>query len=573
MKESELRNYYFMFRRWLWLVALCALLAGGTAYILNKRSRPVYQARATLLLEQSGTALTKNLLRTVQWDPATYSHLLPILLPETSARLKIGPISPGNISIQPVRDSQVIYLIVRDYDAQRATDIANTIPLVFDEYTESLLLDTYSEMKTSLSNEMKRLEGDITAAQTRLDVLGTPATAADKEEVKRLETALSQYRYNYGQLLASYEQVRLSETQSKGNLVVFKQAETPTSPAFPKTKQNTLLAAIVGAMLAVGIVFLIEYLDDTIKTQDDISRVLKRSLLGGIAVLTSGRRGEAIDVLITHTEPRSPLSEAFRGLRTNVRFASIDRPVGRLLITSAKPSEGKSLVAANLAITFAQSGCSVVLVDCDLRRPKQHTFFNIPNHAGVTDSLLSAPGTDANQWLRPTPVENLRLMTSGQIPPNPSELVGSRRMGELIEGLAKQNDVVIVDSPPVLAVTDAALLSRQVDGVLLILVAGGTREKEAHRAVEDLVKVDAPILGVVLNKIPSHRHGEYANEYYYSQYAYSSSGRQSSSSPKTLSEGFLGMFSRSNGKSHKTRQPAAPPQPDEKLPVAGGKAE
>ncbi len=572
MNEIELRRYFVLFRKWVWLITLCTLLAGGTAFAVSRYMTPVFEAKATLIVEQSGTALGNYILRSSQWEPETYTALLPILLPEAAARLGIDAIDPANISVEAVRDSRVLYLVIRDPNPQRAADIANTIPLVFDDYTESLLLDTFAELKTSLSDEMERLEADISTTQVRVDAIGEPSTTADEEDLKRLETTLSQYRYNYGQLLASYEQVRLSETQSKGSLVVFKQAVAPTSPAFPKTRQNTALAALVGAMLAIGIVFLVEYLDDTIKTPEDVSRVTSRTPLGSIAMIRSERRGGGLEALVTRSEPRSPLSEAFRALRTNIRFASVDRPVGRLLVTSPKPSEGKSLVAANLAIVFAQAGYSVTLMDCDLRRPTQHTIFELANNAGATNSLLSDSDPGVDEWLQSTDVNNLRLLTSGQLPPNPAELVGSNRMGQVIERLAQQNDIVVVDSPPVLAVTDAALLARQVDGVLLVLSAGSTREKEARRAVEDLEKVGAPILGVVLNKVPANRHGEYGDEYYYSQYAYSSSENRSPRPKKLLPESLLGMLHRSNGNSHKPHRPKEQPQPVEETPTRGGES-
>lgn len=566
MREGEPRRYLFLLVKWWWLVVLCTLLAGGVAYGVSRSLQPIYQATATLVLEQSGTSLSNYLLRNSQWEPETYTALLPILLPETSTRLGIAAIPPENISVEAVRDSRVLYLRVRDPDPQRAADIANTIPVAFDEYTESLLLDTFSEMKASLSKEMEQLEGDIATTQSRVDAIGQAATPAEAEELKRLETALSQYRYNYGQLLASYEQVRLSETQSRGSLVIFKQAGVPSSPAFPQTRRNTLLASLVGMILAVGVIFLFEYLDDSIKTPEDVSRVMGRNLLGSIAVIHPRHRGENIQPLVARFEPRSPLSEAFRGLRTNVRFASVDRPMGRLLVTSSKPSEGKSLVAANLATVFAQGGHSVVLVDCDLRRPKQHTLFAVPNSGGVTNALLDAPDAEVSEWLQDTPVENLHLMTSGPIPPNPAELVGSRRMGELVERLKENHDVVIVDSPPLLAVTDAALLSRQVDGVLVVLAAGNTKEREARRALEDLTKVTAPVLGVVLNKVPSNRHGEYGHEYYYSQYAYSSSEEKASGRKKLrVGELFTGSH-RSNG--HKHPSPSAA---EEKVSPSEGK--
>jgi capsular exopolysaccharide synthesis family protein len=240
--------------------------------------------------------------------------------------------------------------------------------------------------------------------------------------------------------------------------------------------------------------------------------------LGSIIRLISERRGEGAGSLVTVTDRQSPESEAFRVLRTNVQFANVDRPVRRLLVTSAGPSEGKTLVAANLAAVFAQAGESVILVDADLRRPSLHKVFSLAKDSGLTDGLLGKSNPGLDERLLPTPVENLRLLPPGSLPLNPSELLGSQRMSQIVEHLAQEADVVIFDSPPVLAVTDAAVLSQKVDGVLLVVEAGGTQEKASCRMLAELVQVDAPVLGVVLNKIPTRGPGSYS--YYYYRYSY-----------------------------------------------------
>ena len=510
----ELIQYLNVLRKWLWLIVLGTLLASSTAYVVSINTQPVYEAAATLLLEQTSSQIYNLRLVSVQWEPLTYAELIPQLLPETAARLGLDKIEAGNVSVDTVRDTRVVKLRVRDMDPHRAAEIANTIPLVFTKYTEELLLGRYAESKATLRKELDRLETDIEATQSRIEAIGEATTVAQKAELTRLETILAQHRYNYGQLLASYEQVHLAEMQAKGSLVIFREATVPSSPVLPRTRQNTLLAAVAGAMLAVGVAFLMEYLDDTLKTPEDVARVLELVTLGSIAHLQSGRRGGKAEPLMTAAHPRSPVSEAFRVLRTNIQYAGVDRPMRRLLVTSPGPSDGKSFLAANLAIVFAQAGQSVVLVDSDLRRPTLHHLFDLSNSAGLTNSLLSEANPGLGEWLLPTPVERLRLLASGPLPPNPSELLGSQRMGQFIEHLAQEADVVIFDSPPVLAVTDAAVLSQRMDGVLLAVQAGGTREREARRAQEELARVNSPVLGAVLNKIPIGRRGEYGYYYY-----------------------------------------------------------
>ncbi len=204
--------------------------------------------------------------------------------------------------------------------------------------------------------------------------------------------------------------------------------------------------------------------------------------------------------LVTLTNPRSPVSEAYRTLRTNLEFSSLDKPIKTMVVTSPGVGEGKSTTLANLAVTLALAEREVILVDCDLRRPSQHEIFGLSNGVGLTTMVVD-DGAMKEPPLLDTGVAGLRLLTTGPLPPNPSELVGSRRMGEIISVLAERSDIVLFDAPPVVAVTDAAVLASRVDGVLLVIKAGSTKRDHARRAKALLEKVNAHLLGVVLNNI------------------------------------------------------------------------
>lgn len=200
--------------------------------------------------------------------------------------------------------------------------------------------------------------------------------------------------------------------------------------------------------------------------------------------------------LITIANPKSPVAEAYRVLRTNIQFSSLDRPLRTLLITSAGSEEGKSTTLANLAVTFAQAGNEVVVVDSDLRRPSLHKLFGLPNEQGLTTFLLESP--DQAPPLQPTHVERLRVLTSGPLPHNPSELLGSQRMEKAIAALRDLADLVLFDCPPVVAIADAAVLGRRVDGALLVVSAGRSRRDHATRAKRLLDKANVNVLGAVL---------------------------------------------------------------------------
>lgn len=203
--------------------------------------------------------------------------------------------------------------------------------------------------------------------------------------------------------------------------------------------------------------------------------------------------------LITLTDPRSPVSEAYRTLRTNLSFYSLDKPIRSLVVTSPMPDDGKSTTIANLAVTMAQGGRRTVLVDCDLRRPVIHTLFDLPAEPGLTTMILQE---NAPLPLQKTTVENLWLLTSGPKPPNPADLLGSKMMDRMIESLLSQADVVLFDAPPVLAVTDATILGAKVDGVLLVVSAGKTRRDHAQRAKQILQTANVHIIGVTLTNAP-----------------------------------------------------------------------
>jgi len=518
----ELRQYVGLVWKWLWLIVLGALIAGGTTFVVSVNSPPIYEASTTLLISQAfSTSPTMTDIFASQRLASTYAQLLtkPVVLEAAAARLGLAGISAADISVDAAPDTQLIELKVKNPDPQTAAAIANTIPVVFIERNESLQLSRFSESKAALANELARVQADIEATQVSIRAVGEPATAAEEAELARLQTVLAQYRSNYATLLSSYEAIRLAEARSTDNVIIFQEAAVPQSPILPRTNVNTLLAAAVGAALALGLAFLIEYLDDTLKIPEDVTRALGLSNLVTIARWRSdGQVGKAPDKLVVVAAPRSPISEAFRTLRTNIQFASVDRPIHRLLVTSPSPANGKSLVAANLAIVMAQAGQSVILVDSDLRRPTLHKVFELSSEAGLTNGLLAELNPDIDGYLLPTSVENLQLLACGPLPPNPSELLGSQRMRKLVERLQQQADIIIFDSPPILAVTDAAVLAGQVDGVLLVIEAGATREAEARRALEELSKVEAPVLGTILNKVPVRRRGGYGYYYYYQHY-------------------------------------------------------
>ena len=280
---------------------------------------------------------------------------------------------------------------------------------------------------------------------------------------------------------------------------------------------SVITAAGIGFVLSASAAYLLEYLDDTVKTPDQIMKLGNIPTLAGIAYIDSEDKSK----LVTMTEPRSPTAEAYRVLRTAIQFSVVDKKNSILLMTSGVPSEGKSTTAGNLAIVLAQAGNNVLLIDGDLRRPSQHNVFNLPNKRGLTSLLLKLNVDDSEVEVRnlvedtvqPTQIEGLQIMTCGSIPPNPSELLGSTKMRHLLEVLDKQYDFVVVDSPPVLSVTDAAVLSALAGTTLVVVRANKSRKEEFKQVVERLEDVNANLAGAVLNSLKAGSEGH--NFYYY----------------------------------------------------------
>jgi len=230
---------------------------------------------------------------------------------------------------------------------------------------------------------------------------------------------------------------------------------------------------VVGLTLGIGLAFLLEYLDNTIKFPEEVRNYLKIPYLGPVpAYAIDGAAGGKPSDLITLKSPKPTASESFRGIRTGILYSSADRPPQVILVTSAGPSEGKTVCAANLAVTMAQSGSRVLLIDCDMRRPRVHKMFDQSRDQGLSSVLVG--NVDVREAIINTGVENLDILPVGPIPPNPSEILGSRKMVDLIEGLKKDYVRIVLDSPPVTAVTDAVILAQEADGTLLVIRAGDT---------------------------------------------------------------------------------------------------
>jgi succinoglycan biosynthesis transport protein ExoP len=520
----ELQRYVAVVWRWLWLIVLATGVAAGSTYLATRDQPPVYRTTATVMIGQliqdpnpssmdfyAGRQLASTYADLVKREPVMQAtaDALGLTTPWQSLA--------GEVDVTIVEGTQLIEIGVTDTNPQRAQAIANEAARQLILQSPTNLSQEEEQRRAFMGVQVDDLEGKIEAAQTQVAELEKELAAATSArqmqdlqgQMGSLQNQIQSWRNTYVQLVA------LLNTGEINYLSIVEPAPVPSAPVGPNIWRNVMLAGAVGLVLAVGAAFLIEYLDDTIKTPDDVSRATELSTLGAIARIDGAAYA---DKLVAVRHPFSPIVEAYRVLRTNLQFSSVDKPARTLMVTSPGPTEGKSVTLANLAVVMAQSGLKVIVVDTDLRRPVQHKIFGLSNSHGVSDAIAH-PNPGAAEHLLETGVENLWLLPSGHIPPNPSELLGSERMVAVVEELKEHADIVLFDAPPALVVADAAILSSKVDGVLMVNDAGSTRRHAAEKAVGELRRVQANVLGVVLNRLSGRRNGYY---YYYRYYYYQS---------------------------------------------------
>lgn len=373
-------------------------------------------------------------------------------------------------------------------------------PIVLQPVIDALGLDVTAD----------ELAENVTAS-TDLNTVLINISAADSSPVRAAAIAQSVA----DSLVAAVDKLEKPKTggASPISLSITKPAVAPTSPSAPHTNLNLVLGLLTGLMLGVGTAVLKTTLDSRIRGEADLRRVTNVPLLGAI----SFAQDAVHNPLITREEHRSPRAESFRQLRTNLQFANVSGRAKTILVTSSLPGEGKSTTATNLAIAIAQSGQSVCLIDADLRRPMVNEYLGLDRNVGLTTALVG--DVSVNDVLQSWGEDDLFILTSGRIPPNPSELLGSATMNDIIKQLEMTFDTVIVDAPPLLPVTDAAVLSQHVGGVLIVVGTQKVKQQDLEKSLTALEMVEAEVLGVVLNRLPMKGPDAYSYGYYTSDEA------------------------------------------------------
>ncbi len=374
-----------------------------------------------------------------------------------------------------------------------------------------------------VENRVAVLRRNETALMTKLEELKDEAHKLDElglqyNQIKDRSESLEQL---YDTVLKRSEELDINSLWDANNIEVLEEADEPKAPISPNLPFNLLIGFGLGLGLGFGVIVLIETLDNTVKSQSDVERYTRKPILGHLPKVEPSllKQMGTIDTM-TAIAPKSSFAEGIKTLRTNLMFMAPDNPPKLLLVTSPGPGEGKTLITINMAIAMAQSGLKTLIVDTDMRRPRVHKALGIENGTGISAAIVGK--AKALDLVRETDVENLHVLSCGDIPPNPSELLHTDLFHQVVDELAAGYDRVIFDSPPLAAVSDALILSHSVDATLLILKFGQTRRELLKRSIDQLEAIGAPFMGCVLNDITADASSAYGYSYYYYRYRYDS---------------------------------------------------
>lgn len=498
-------------RKWLPAVLALTVLGAVVAFIASKAVTPIYQAKGEVLVVagvgQGGGSSTADVSVNATEATTTAATLLtsPPLLEKviTSAHLK-EPVSTlaGNVAAVPEPNSELVQVSVTDPSPQRAAMIDNAIMAAFVAEITKQNSDRINQASAALQTQIDQVQAELKQNEERLATASSDTATALRQQIADETALLTPLELNYSAF-------RASQQQNLATVSVATPASKPVSTTSPKVLLNTALGALAGLLLGVGMAALLEYLDQGLKTADDVSDRLGVPCLAIVPRYPVSGNGRA-----PSGDKVASVNEAYRRLRTNLLFASPDSTLRTVVVTSTRAGEGKTQTASNLAVALASSEKSVLLIDADMRRPDLHRVFNKPLQGGMSELIVSVePGAKLRlNGAHATVQPNLTLITSGTIPPNPSELLSSERAALLLRALQKQYDVTVIDTPPLAAVSDALTLASEATGTVVVLEAGRTNAADAMKTIESLRRVGANVLGVVLNKAREQRDASY---YYY----------------------------------------------------------
>jgi polysaccharide biosynthesis transport protein len=496
-RDNDLRYFLGVLQRRKWVIVGVCLLTAGAAGLFSKLHATVYQGSTEVLIDRQ---VSDQVFSTDQSFDPQRNVQTEVKVAQSGAVAQAAKKALGHepeITIDSDPQSDVITIHARNNEPRRAAADA----------------DAYA--KAYVTYRRERTVNDLLAAgqevQSQIDDIDAQLAALPLESAQR--TPLDDQR---SFLVEQLDRLQVSANLSNaGGAAILAKSDVPGTPVAPKPLRDALLGAVLGLILGIGLAFLIDYLDDSIKARGDMERAVANGVpvLGEIPTVTEWKKKSG-PYLISQADPSAPASEAYRTLRTSVEFLGLDTEIRRFQVTSARSEEGKTTTLANLAVALARAGRKVAVVSADLRRPRIHEFFGLPNDVGLTSVLLGEYALH-DVILRVPDEPRLALLPSGPPPPNPSELLASSRVREILLSLGQVADMVLFDSPPVLPVSDALVIAGMVDATLVVASAGESSRRALHRAYQLLRQVDARVVGMVLNNAEIESENSYGYGYYH----------------------------------------------------------
>lgn len=526
--ELDLHHYLDVVRRRRWTIIVVTALVAAIALALSVSQTPRYRATAEVLLQ--GDDAEQRLGAAGPADPRVNASRVDTEIGVIESNLVRRAVQENlgrepDVSVSAVGETDIVEISATSTEPEEASREANLYAETYVEWRRERTIDDLLAAQETVQAEIRSLQEQLTAAQAPLEELEEQLFFSDDEderelirgeiseteaeiqpEIDALQGALALYRTELSSLQVSQ---RITRT---GGAQIISEAVVPEEPFEPQPLRNGVLGVVVGLMLGVGLAFLRETLDDRVRSREELERVTGWPTVGLIPVIPAAG-GDGTHDLATLEAPSSPAAEAYRTLRTTVQFIGLERPLEVLQVTSAKPAEGKTTTAANLAIALARAGKRVILLDADLRKPRLHSEFGISNATGFTSMLLDSR-LNADAFHR-TALESLLVVPAGPVPPNPSELLSLPATRQVLGLLRSECDVLIIDSPPVLPVTDALILSGYVDGVLVVANAKEAQVSSLKRMRELLEQVNAQVIGVSVNYVDAESGSGYGYGYGY----------------------------------------------------------
>lgn len=489
-EELDLRRYLRALRRRKYLILAVVTSLVTSALVLSFLQPTLYQGQAKVVVEPPGFDVVLDPGAAASQDPTlTIDTEIEIIeSPPLRAAVTetLGPVL--EVHAARVNETLIIEIKGESDEAARAAEVTNV-------YTSTYLALRRQQAAAELLTAAEQVQTKIDELQPELDALALDPPAPEDANAGR-PAVLSEQQARLEERL---EELEVRAALTSGGVELVNEASLPSSPNQPKPVRNGILALVAGLIVGLSLACLREYLDDAVQTREDLARTVVDVPVLGVIPAQAGRRSTGgAPGLVASSEPESPAAEAYRALRTSVQLLGVERPLRTLQITSPALGEGKTTTVANLAVVLAGFGQRVVVVDCDLRRPTLHGLFGLSNRRGFTSVL--AGDAELADALQPVPDHpHLMLLASGAVPPNPSEILGSTATSSLLFELQTGFDVVLVDSPPVLPITDSTLLAAWVDATMLVASAGRTSRRQLDTSVELLRRADAPLAGTVLN--------------------------------------------------------------------------